>query len=394
MPDKKSLHILFTNQQLGEAGGTEINVRDWAIGMSRRGHRCSVYAPVLGETAGHLKSAGIEVVDDLLQLSKAPDIIHATHAPTVVEAIVRFPRVPVFQTCQGIGHVMNEPLLMPQVAAYMPMGEATKNFLLNDCGVTPEKIRLILNAVDLQRIPQRNRPLPEKPQRALIFTKTKAQIPLIEQSCRKTGIQTAQLGRGTGRHLEDVGLELVKFDLVFATARSAMEAIASGVATVVVDARGMAGMATPQNYTYFRANNFGVGCLEEKVSVKSILREINKYNPQSAKSLSDSAREDFDLEKQLDQIEAAYEDILKTYSPEKISHEEFFNRLQPVLHRWLPRYPGTDWPWQYEKAGLLQKISDIDEELGWERAAPKNLAIKTLRKFFIYFLRRLRYRLR
>ena len=42
--------------------------------------------------------------------------------------------------------------------------------------------------------------------------------------------------------------------------------------------------------------------------------------------------------------------------------------LGPVLHRLLPRYPGTDWPWQFERADLLARVAELDVTLARERS--------------------------
>ena len=52
----RSLRVLLTNHYLGDPGGTEVNIRDWAIGLLRRGHRPVAYAPVLGRTADLLRT--------------------------------------------------------------------------------------------------------------------------------------------------------------------------------------------------------------------------------------------------------------------------------------------------------------------------------------------------
>ena len=119
-------------------------------------------------------------------------------------------------------------------------------------GAPPERTCVIQNAIDLRRIPPRTRPLPERPQRALIFTKNTSHIPFVEEACRRAGIAVETLGRSVGRVVLDPERELVEHDLVFATARSALEAIASGAATIVMDARGIAGMATRANAAHFR----------------------------------------------------------------------------------------------------------------------------------------------
>ncbi len=53
---------------------------------------------------------------------------------------------------------------------------------------------------------------------------------------------------------------LHRYDLVFAKARCAMEAMAVGCSVVVLEAQGMAGMVTSANVAEWRLWNFGADC--------------------------------------------------------------------------------------------------------------------------------------
>lgn len=361
-----SLRVLITNHQLGEPGGTEVNVRDWAVGLRQRGHRPVVYSPVLGRTAQVLRDHAIEVTDDLAQLAQAPDVIHGSHSPTIIESIVRFPSVPALQLCQSLDYPMSEPLFLPQVRRFVAVDERTRDYLIEN-GAPAALVRVILNAVDLQRIPARAEPLPERPQRALIFTKNESHIPFIEEACRRAGIAVTALGRGVGSVVLDPERELARCDLVFATARSALEAIAAGAATIVVDARGLAGMATRKNAANFRPHNYGARVLQRPVTVESITAEIARYDAAEATALSAALRPEIDLERQLDQFESLYDEMLVEHRAAQAGTDEFLAALGPVLHRFLPRFPGTDWPWQFERADLLARVAELDAALARER---------------------------
>jgi hypothetical protein len=358
----------LTNHQLGEPGGTEANVRDWAIGLLRRGHRPIAYAPVLGRTAIYMRERSIPVVDDLSLVTEPPDIVHGTHTPTILESIVRFPHVPVIQTCQGVGYPMSEPLLLEQVRRYVAVDETNRDYLVTEGGVPPARVRLVHNAIDLRRIPDRPRPLPARPERALIFTKTQSQVPLIEEACRRMGIALGQsLGRGVGRTIVDPERELADYDLIFATARSAIEAIAAGAATVVVDGRGLAGMVTPENFDHLRMHNFGLRSLTHDVTLDRLIAEIGRYDPSSAMKVTESLRISADIERQLDAFESIYAEALEECASIAFSERELIDRLLPILHKWLPRYPGEVWAWQFEKAELLARIAQLDTSLAGER---------------------------
>ena len=99
-----------------------------------------------------LRERSIPVVDDLANLTEAPDIIHGSHTPTIIESIVRFPHVPALQLCQSAGYPMSEPLFLPQVRRFVAVDENTRDYL-SSSGVAPGRIRVIHNAVDLRRIP-------------------------------------------------------------------------------------------------------------------------------------------------------------------------------------------------------------------------------------------------
>jgi hypothetical protein len=362
----RSLRILLTNHQLGEPGGTEVNARDWAVGLARRGHRPIAYAPVLGRTADALREHAIPVVDDPATLTEPPDIIHGSHTPTIIESIVRFPDVPALQLCQSTGYPMSEPLFLPQVRRFVAVDENTRDYLI-DNGAAPARIALIHNAVDLRRIVARTRPLPQRPARALIFTKNESHIPLVEEACRNAGIGVTTLGRGAGRVVVDPERELAEYDLVFATARSALEAIAAGAATIVMDARGMAGMATRENAEHFRRHNYGARVLTDEVTVDSVSAAIARYDAAEAAALSAALRPVIDIERQLDSFEALYADMISEFRATPSGRDEFAAALGPVLHRWLPRFPGTDWPWQFERTELLARIGELDATLAHER---------------------------
>lgn len=175
------------------------------------------------------------------------------------------------------------------------------------------------------------------------------------------------MGRAVGRVVLDPERELIEHDLVFATARSALEAIAAGAATIVMDGRGLAGMATLANAGRFRQRNYGYRVLQEKVTVESVAAEIARYDPAEAAALSASLRPLIDATPQLDEFEALYRYVIEKFCQAPTGTSEFVAALGPLPHRWMPRYPGTDWLWQFERAGLLARIAELDATLARDR---------------------------
>ena len=90
----RPLRILFTNITLASRTGTEVYIKEAALGLLRRGHTPLVYSPDLGEIAAEIRAATIPVVDDLSKLGAPPDVIHGHHHQQAMTAFLHFPGVP------------------------------------------------------------------------------------------------------------------------------------------------------------------------------------------------------------------------------------------------------------------------------------------------------------
>src|SRR4029453_7410337 len=98
--------------------GTEVVARGLAVGLSRRGHRAMVYAPLLGAMARELSQQGITVVGDLRHLDEAPDIIHGHHNLPVLEALARFPDCPAIWVSHDWRHWWDRPPVLGRIHRY------------------------------------------------------------------------------------------------------------------------------------------------------------------------------------------------------------------------------------------------------------------------------------
>ncbi len=156
---------------------------------------------------------------------------------------------------------------------------------------------------------------------------------MIEEACRRVRHRGGDdtLGRGVGRVVADPEKELVEYDLVFATARSAIEAIVAGAATVVVDGRGLAGTATRANIEWLRQHNFGLRSLVHDVTVESIRAEIDRYDADEAAALSAKLRPLVDVEPHLDAFEQIYAEAIEEFSSLRMTDAHLLADLVPIL---------------------------------------------------------------
>ena len=334
-----ALRILLTNIWLADLGGSEVVVRDLALGLLRRGHRPIVYSPTLGYVAEEISARGVSVIDDLRQLGEPPDIIHAHHSIPCGEALIRFPDVPAIYVCHAFNHWAEAPVHFPQIGAYVAVDEACRDRLVHTEGIDPQRVLIFHNAVDLNRIPPRPAPLSERPQRAAAFGKAAA-VPALRTACEQLGIHFDAIGAAAGRISTVPEQELVQYDLVFASARSALEALCCGCAVIVCDSRGFAGLVTSQNFESLRALNFGLRCLTDTITVDRCVKEIGRYDSDEASRVANNARADADLRKLLDQFEKLYDEVLAGARCPVVTAEARERAIARFLHENLPRRPG------------------------------------------------------
>ncbi len=174
-----------------------------------------------------------------------------------------------------------------------------------------EAIELLPNAVDLDLFSPRP-PLPARPRRGLLLTKNTAHIAAVRAAAQETGLELNEIGSPFGREVDDLHARLGNYDIVFATARMALEALAVGCAVVVVDGRGLAGLATSSLVDEWRRNNFGLRLLTREPTKEAIMTEIGRYDTHDAALVSGRIREFASLSTYLDRVEAIYRDVVAT----------------------------------------------------------------------------------
>jgi Glycosyltransferase Family 4 len=299
--------ILIANIHLLARTGTEIVVRDLALGLARRGHEPLVYAVKLGAPAEELRARGIFVTDDMHAIAE-PDVIHGHHNLPFVDAMERFRECPAIWMSHDWRHWWDQPPHMSAIHRYVAIDRTRRDFLV--ARVAKEKVTVLLNAVDLARVPPRAAPLPDMPRRVVAFTKTSAHIGVLRETCAQLGIAFDAFGAGAGRVTADPEALLSAADVVFATGRAALEGVCAGAAVIVGDARGLAGMVTTANLDELRALNFGSGAFTQTITPESVRAELGRYDRADAEAVTSIVRREADLERLLDRLEVLYAEAI------------------------------------------------------------------------------------
>lgn len=358
------MKILLTNNTLQQRAGTELYVRDVALKLQREGHTPFVYSAILGDVANEIRAATIPVVSDLKSLSIVPDIIHGQHHLETMTALLHFPKVPAVYFCHGWKPWQEAPPPPIRIYKYVAVDEAIQDQLLFERGIPENRVRIIFNFVDLTKFKERL-PLPKKPRRALFFSNYASEnnvVPLIRETCKRARIDLDVVGERVQNPTAHPETILGKYDIVFARGRSAIEAMAVGAAVILLDTKKTGPMVTLENFDRLRRLNFGMRAREEQVNSEALLREIDRYNPENAASVSKKIREIASLDGGVREILTTYQEVidehrqnpqssledelreasryLQTLAPRLKENEELQARLQnqsPPLVSWLKK---------------------------------------------------------
>lgn len=269
----------------------------------------AIYAPVLGSYADEIRSADVMVVDQPNGMPFRPDLIHAHHSPAAITAVACHPGVPAIFVTHSSVYWVEEPPSLARFVRCCAVDEACRDRAEQAVPRFTGKVELLLNAVDLAKFVRRG-PLPKRPARALILTKQYGHVETVRMAAEAAGLSVDAIGPGVGKVVSDLQLRLPEYDIVFATARMAIEALAVGCAVIVVDQRGLAGMVRAANLATWRENNFGLRLLRRPVTADLVGAEIARYDPADAAATTDVIRASAGIDHLADRVEAIHAEVL------------------------------------------------------------------------------------
>nr|WP_211389497.1 glycosyltransferase [Bradyrhizobium diazoefficiens] len=328
------MRVLTTNCALRGRSGSEIVTIDLASGLRQRGHEVAVFAPLLGPSADILRRRGIIVTDRLEDVPWSPDVVHGHHNHVLASALAYFANSPGLFVCHSTAYWFDGAPRLPRVKRLCAVDEACRARLVAETGASRDDIVLLMNAVDLDQFAPRA-PLPATPARALLLAKNNAHVPAVRDAARASGLALDEIGSAFGREVDDLHEQLRNYDIVFATARMAIEAMAVGCAVVVVDGRGLAGLATTATMEAWRIRNFGISVLTRAVTAEAVAAEIGRYDALDAAAVSAHIRDVAPLSAYLDQVEALHREVAA--APHEVDPVEDLRAAGLFIAEWLRR---------------------------------------------------------
>jgi hypothetical protein len=262
--------------------------------------------------ASEIRNATVPVIDDLNALAVEPDVIHGHHHLELMTALLQFPRVPAVFVCHDRLAWHDVPPHFPRILRYVAVDDNCRDRLISESGVSVERVRVLLNAVDLERFLPRG-PLPARPRKALVFSNLASEqtyLQTIRQACSRSGISVDVIGQASGHPCARPEEVLGRYDLVFAKARCALEALAVGTAVILCDLAGVGPLVQTTRVDQLRRLNLGRRTLTEPVRVEVILREIARYDARDAEAVSRRIRTSAGLDQAVDDLLALYREVV------------------------------------------------------------------------------------
>lgn len=311
------MRILITNNTLAARAGTELYVRDIALRLRELGHTPVCFTMQRGEVADEVEAGGVEVITTLAHAHGPFDLIHGHHELETSLAAMAFPRVPVLSFCHGPKAWQEKPAMMPNVVHYVAVDEACRDRLLDE-GINAEKITLLLNFADTRRFASRP-PLPATPRTALVFSNTASQnthLPVVQKACEMLGIRVDVVGLASGHTVKEPEKLLQGYELVFAKARAAIEAMAVGCAVIQCDYFGAGWLITQERFDALRPVNFGYRSMTAILTPEHLVSQILAYDPADAAAVSARIRGEASLDAAMPQLLALYRQVADTAVPE------------------------------------------------------------------------------
>jgi len=306
------LRIVLGNRRIAKRTGTEIVTRDFALGLSRRGHDVAVVTSERGPFAEEIERHGVPVIVNPEEMRFQPDVLHLNQASVVMPLVSRFPGVPAVLQCHGPTEALGEVIKHPAIRRRFGVSNACCRLIEQAMERAGSSDGIFGNYADLSLFSPRAG-LPEKPRRWLVVCEKKHGLRLlvkIGMVALLAGARLAAVGPRVRRRTSNLPAEAARHDLVFASARCALEAACAGAGVIVVDYRGMAGFLSADNCEKWWMENFGIELLTTSTSIAAIHGAVRSYDPVQASRATGFLRQHADLGAGLDRLESVYRDVI------------------------------------------------------------------------------------
>ena len=337
------MNILFTNSSLEHRAGAELVVVELATGMQKLGHRVAAYSTRVGEVGDLLRSMGIPVIREPRASPFVPDLIHGQHHLDTIAALCAFPGVPAIYHCHGYLPWAEAPPLHPRIQRYVGMCDTLSERIRIELNLPDVSVVTVPNWVDTRRFSVVREPV-SVPRRALIF---QGSSNLFSWHVQQLRIAFAKAGILLDCHFpagfkSNPEVVLPNYDIVLASGRSALEAMACGCAVLPYHSNFLLDFVEPHNFEIMRAQNFAPRLHSPRLSHRSVSACLARYNPESVAQVTLMIREKCSLDVSVQNLNSLYNEAASVarastepaeglYNSELLAVSNYLRSLQPLV---------------------------------------------------------------
>jgi glycosyltransferase involved in cell wall biosynthesis len=338
------MRVLITNTSLATRGGTETFVRQLARGLQTRGHSVMAYSSDLSQGERMLEQDVIPVATDIENLTSLPDVIHGQHHLDAMTALNALSGVPAVYHCHGAvwrGFCPRHP----RIHRYITVSRTLKERIAIESNIEPSRIDVVLNGVDLLRFAKVREARPQA-LRALFYNsrheRHSATVTAVRDAAQRAGLELELLGFHFGNHTDEPHLVLPDYDIVFASGLSALEAMASGCAVIVLGRTSCGEMVGPDNFDRYREVNFSIATNSDPPSAVAIEAELLTYSAQRTVEVTRRVRREAGFESVVDRLLAAYDEVIEENRRTKRDLDAEIRANHLYLRKIVPLIKATD----------------------------------------------------
>jgi sugar phosphate isomerase/epimerase len=269
-----------------------------------------------------------------------PDIIHGQHHLDAMTALACLPGVPAVYHCHGA--VWREtPPVHPRIRRYFAMSRTLKERMMVEGNLRDEQIDVVLNGVDLTRF-RTPRSIPARPSRVLFYNghhqPNSPTLAAAREAARRLGLDFQTLGWHFGKMTTRPEEELPKHDIVLASGRSAIDAMACGCAVMVLGRNTCAGLVTPENFDRWREVNFSAAANLLPPEPEELMRAMEAFDAVAVAEVTRRLRTCADSRLMVEHIVGTYEQVIAEHrsqgpdpAAEMAAMADYLRRLVPVV---------------------------------------------------------------
>jgi len=250
------VRILCTNQALDMRGGSESYLETIVPQLRQLGHDVELFCLRGGPVADRFRAAGYVVHDDAATLSSEYDVVHAQHASAALATRSVLPEVPMVFVSHSWVFDIEDPPLAAAPSAVVALNDLVAERIRASSLGESVPVHRLTQPVTISPMDRDRLALRDPPRAAVALSPRLAtRVPALREACRRLGIELTVVGRDDAA-LEDPTRLMMRADIVCASGRTLLEALALGRAGFVYDETGCGGFVTADSYPALEACGF------------------------------------------------------------------------------------------------------------------------------------------